>query len=429
MPEVQTQTREQEIAEIRSIGKRHGLLKNFVDDLVERKVTRADANLAILNELARRSDESGGHINISDGRPYVTPVRGGMSNSSAELMVDALVARCGGVPQHREANPYRHCGTVELARDCLETAGVRTTDLSRAQIIERALHTTSDFPNLLMGTGNRLLRQAYQSYAGGLKRIAKPSTAFDFRAKQRLQLGEAPTLMQVNEAGEFTRGSMAEAKTSYGLGTYGRIFGITRQALVNDDLGAFSDLVPHLGRAASEFEAGFLCTLLTSNPVMSDGAALFQATHGNLATGAGSALSVASLSTARQAMRLQKGLDGKTPIDATPAYLVVPAALESLGEQLLGVIQPSKATDLNPFAGKLVLVVDPRLDAFSSATWYLSADPNLIDTIEYSYLDGENGPSIISKEGFEVDGVEMKVRLDYGAGVLDWRGLYKGVGA
>jgi hypothetical protein len=102
-------------------------------------------------------------------------------------------------------------------------------------------------------------------------------------------------------------------------------------------------------------------------------------------------------------------------MDATPAYLVVPTALEWTGEQLLAVIQPAKATDVNPFAGKLELVVDPRLDAFSSTTWYPSADPHLIDTIEYSYLDGQNGPSIISKEGFEVDGVEMRVGLDYGA--------------
>jgi hypothetical protein len=37
---------------------------------------------------------------------------------------------------------------------------------------------------------------------------------------------------------------MAEAKESYAIDSYGRIFGITRKALINDDLGAFTDIIP-----------------------------------------------------------------------------------------------------------------------------------------------------------------------------------------
>jgi hypothetical protein len=103
--------------------------------------------------------------------------------------------------------------------------------------------------------------------------------------------------------------------------------------------------------------------------------------------------------------------------------------LETAAEKLLATIQPTHSADVNPFSGKLELVVDPRLDVVSPTAWYLATDPGLIDTLEYSYLETEAGPTITTREGFEVDGLQMRVRLDYGAAVLDWRGLYRSAGA
>lgn len=197
----------------------------------------------------------------------------------------------------------------------------------------------------------------------------------------------------------------------------------------NDDLNAFGDMAMRLGRAAAEFEAQFLAALLVSNPTMSDGVALFHASHSNLSTGAGSALSLTSLAAARKAMRLQRGMDGSTAIDAVPKFLITPASLELTAEQLLAQLSPTTVAEVNPFAGRLELVVDPRLDASSTTQWYLSSDPNVNDTIEFSYLDSAGGPEVFTQEGWEVDGTQFKVRLDYGAGVLDWRGLFKANGA
>jgi len=112
--------------------------------------------------------------------------------------------------------------------------------------------------------------------------------------------------------------------------------------------------------------------------------------------------------------------------NALPAII---AALETVAEQFLATLSPTVSTDVNPFSGKLELVVDPRLDASSATAWYLAARPELIDTIEYAYLEGYNGPTIEVREGFEVDGTEFKARLDFGCGVLDHRGLFKNAGA
>ena len=301
--------------------------------------------------------------------------------------------------------------------------------MGAAAIITRALQTTSDYPMIFADTVNRTLRASYDAAPATLKAVAKKSTARDFRRKTKVQLGEAPTLEKVNESGEFASGSMAEAKESYKIDTFGRIVGFTRQALVNDDLGALTDPAAKLGQAASEFEAQFLVDLLESasgaGPTMDDGVALFHADHGNFAV-SGGALNMSSLTAARTSMRKQKGLAGR-PINVQPKFLIVPPELELFAEQLLATLAPTQTSDVNPFSGKLQLLVEARLS--SASRWYVAADPMSVEGLEYSYLQGEEGPQIETRAGFEVDGMEFKVRLDFGAAFLDHRGWYQNEGA
>ena len=128
-------------------------------------------------------------------------------------------------------------------------------------------------------------------------------------------------------------------------------------------------------------------------------------------------------------MRLQKGLDGKTPIDARPKFLIVPASLETGAEQMLKEIYAATVDSANPFSNSLELIVDPRLDSLSETAWYLFSDPSLLPVLEYAYLESEEGPQFATREGWEVDGIEFKVRLDLGAGILDHRGAYLNQGA
>ena len=200
-----------------------------------------------------------------------------------------------------------------------------TAFMSRETILTRAV-TTGDLPNLLTASGNRVLLGAYQAAQSALKLLARQSTVVDFRKKSLLRLGEMETLELVPESGEVTSGGVAEAAESYALGTYAKIFSLTRQAMINDDLGAFSDITGAMGRAAAETEAQTLASLLTqangAGPFMADALRLFNSQHGNLAN-AGTPIGVAGLSAGRQAMRVQKGTDGFTPINAAAKYLLV----------------------------------------------------------------------------------------------------------
>jgi len=321
-------------------------------------------------------------------------------------------------------------GLADYARDALSRSGtVGVAMMGREELLQRAMHTVSDFPELLTGAGNRVLADAYKRAESPVKQLARQRTAADFRPLSTLKVGNFTKLEKVTEAGEIKALSTAEAKEGYSLETFGGIFSLSRKAIINDDLGAFARWGEMMGQAAAETEAGQLLALLTANAgagvTMGDGKALFHADHGNLAA-AGSLLDVLSLDTARQAMRTQKMQDGKTPVNVVPRFLLVSPALETAAEKLLTSIQPNTTADVNPFGGKLSLLVEPRL---TGNGWYLFGDPSTAPVLEYAYLSSAAGPQLSSRDGWEVLGREFRVTLDFGAGATDHRGAYRNAGA
>jgi phage major head subunit gpT-like protein len=198
--------------------------------------------------------------------------------------------------------------------------------------------------------------------------------------------------------------------------------------IINDDLSALERVPLFFGRAAANLESDLVYAALTGNPVMGDGKALFHAAHKNLAV-AGAAIGIDSLTTARAAMRTQGAPGDGTPLNLTPKFLLVPAALETVAYQYTSnQYTPTQATQQNPFIGTLTPVVEPRLDAKSTKSWYLAADPATIDTVEYCYLEGEQGLYTEQSLDFDVDGLKVKARLDFAAKATDFRGLYQNPG-
>jgi hypothetical protein len=319
---------------------------------------------------------------------------------------------------------------LDLAKECLETSGTRTRRLPRHEVAKLAL-STSDFPSILADVANKTLRQAYEAYPRTFLPFSRRRTAADFKNINALQLGESPALQKVNEKGEFTYGSIAESKETYKLATYGRVVGITRQVIINDDLGAFTRIPAGFGVAAATLESDTVWGIITSNPAMGDGVALFHANHANLNTGSGSALGLTGLGAGMVAMAKQKGLDGTTTLNVQARYLAVPVALQLAAYQLVAAnLAPAQTANVVPeYIRALTPVAEPRMDAASTTAWYLFASPDQIDTNEYAYLEGQDGVYIETRQGFEADGVEIKARLDFGAKAIDWRGMQKNMGA
>ncbi|MBF0178175.1 MAG: peptidase U37 [Magnetococcales bacterium] len=403
----------------------------FADRLVKEGVGLDEARRHLIDEAARRSSSTG------EIRNHVV-MSGQDERSTRNAAVENALLHRFDPTAHKlsdAAREWRGLTLLEMARMFVESSGggVHTTrGLTRYELATRALHTESDFPNILANVANKTLRTAYEAAPRTFQPFCRQVTASDFKAMSRVQLGEAPALDKVNEGGEYKRGPLGEGKESYRVETYGKIISISRQVLVNDDLNAFTRIPQLFGVAAANLESDVVWGIITANPNMGDGIALFHASHKNLAA-SGATISVATLGTARKSMGTQTGVDGQTIINVRPAFIIVPAALEVTAEQLLAVnMVPAKSTDVVPQSLRtLTVIAEPRLDAAVNGdkAWYMSANPGQIDTIEYAYLEGQNGVYIETRVGFDVDGVEIKARLDFGAKAIDWRGMYKNPGA
>jgi hypothetical protein len=363
-------------------------------------------------------------------------------------MGEALLARANHAPEVSEgAREYRGFTLLDMAREALEVRGEKTRGLSREEVAARALAqrsggygSTSDFPVILGNVVNTTLRAGYAAVPQTFRPIVREVTVSDFKAVNRAQLGEGPAFDKVNEHGEFKRGSLVEGKESYQIATFGKIVAITRQVIINDDMSAFDRIPQLLGGAAAQLESDLVWHQILSNPTMGDGTALFHANHKNLPTAA--AFSVTALGVARAQMAKQVGMDGKTVIGVRPAFVIVPVALETKAEQELHSTFYPDASDKVATASmrQLQIIAEPRLDsgianaavgtaAGSATAWYLSASPAAIDTVELAYMEGARGLFTESRYGFEVDGLEVKARLDVGAKVIDHRGFLKNAGA
>ena len=427
---VATRAREAErdrVSTIYDLAGRLNLERGFAEDLVKRGVSVDESRRLILDQVAAKSDETRTFSQVS------VPLGGRDERiTRRDAVANALLHRYSPTLFQLEdaARQYRGMTLLELARESLGNAGVNTRGLSRDEVATRALHATSDFPEILSAVTNKTLRQAYEAYPRTFMLFCRQVLATDFKAMHRVQLGEAPQLLEVGESGEFKRGTLGESKESYKVKTYGRVVAITRQTLINDDLDAFTRIPAMYGNSIAQLESDVVWGIITANPAMADGNALFHANHKNLA-GTGAALAVDAVGAARAAMAKQTGLDKKTVLNVRPAFLIVPASLELKAEQLVAqnLVPAATASVVPQSIRTLAPISEPRLDAVSETAWYLAASPNQIDTIEYAYLEGQQGAYVETRNGFDVDGVEIKCRLDFGAKAIDWRGLFKNPGA
>jgi hypothetical protein len=408
--------------ELRGIASVANLDTDWVAEQREAGVTLGQARAAAIDALAERQNRTMPRTISHYADEHVGGVGPDLRDPATRsaAMGEALAVRAmPDVQLSPAARQFVGLTLPELARESLRWSGVDVRGMSSGQAVTRALgglHSTSDFANALA-----VLRKAYENAPSGLKPLARRMELSDFRARSVVGLSGFSALEKVNEHGEFKRGTIHDSGESIKLESFGRIFGVTRQVIVNDDLGWLTDLPKKLAVAAAQFEAQKLANLLMSNPVMGDGKALFHADHGNLAP-AGAAPSETALSAARLAMRTQRD-EAQQLLGLAPRFLVVGPELETDAEKLMAAITPAATDDAQPI--RLGVVIEPRL---SGKAWYVAADPAVVDGLAYAHLQSEPGPQIEHRVGFDVDGVEFRVRLDFGAAFLDWRPWFRNPG-
>ncbi len=409
--------------DIRSLFDKHGDYGQLRDQCLDNPdIIVGEARKQLLEAIGTREEPVATNQRIEIGESDIEKF-----SRAAE---DAIAFRAGIAAKDTKPTELMGYTLLEMARKSLELRGVRTEHMDKRELAARAFtHSSSDFPKILENNARKAMLRGYDEAEEVFQQFTRTGNLTDFKTHSRVGMGVFDALDEIPESGEYKHGTIGERAEPIKLATYGKLFSITRQAIINDDLTAFTEIPRKMGRAASRTVGDLVFSILTGNPTMSDGTALFHADHKNLAA-SGAAIAAASVGAARTAMRTQK--DGKATLNIRPTYLLVPAAQEDTARVLMSSeTDPSQANSRkpNPVRGAAEIIVDARLDDASTTAWYLAADPNVFDTIEVGYLDGVAAPFLDQQDGWTIDGVEYKVRIDAAAAPLEFRTLYKNPGA
>lgn len=344
----------------------------------------------------------------------------------------ALLVRAGIEAALDVGNEFRSFTAMDMARAALDLNNLSVKGMSRMDIVAAAFTTTSDYPNLLADSAHKSMLKGWEEAAESFERFTAVGTLTDFKETKRVDISLFDSLDKIGESGEYKMGTFGDRGETIQLATYGKMFNISRQAIINDDLDAFARIPRRMGRAAKRTIGNLVYAVLTGNVTMSDGVALFHADHGNLATGA--APTTESVDALRVLMALQRDPEKKaSALNIVMKHLLVPVALGGVVEKIrtsqTAITAGKNSTEPNIMAGRFDVIEDARLDIASSKAWYGAADQNQHDTIEVAYLDGQQEPYLEQRDAWNVDGAQFKVRIDAGVKALDHKGLAKNPGA
>lgn len=297
----------------------------------------------------------------------------------------------------------------------------------------RAGFTTLSLPGIFSNVANKFLLDGYNHVEQVWRQIAAIGSVSDFKTMTRYRMIDGGLFEEVGPTGELKHGTLSEESFTNQAKTYGRLYSITRQDLINDDLGALTSLPQRIGRqGALKLNVAFWTAFL-------DNAAFFTSGRGNYIEGAATNLSSAALSQGVAALRKLVDPSGN-PVNVKPKFLLTGSTLEPLAAELFTSRQivmnaSGKQPSDNIHFNKYTPLVSDYLEAASisgnSATaWYLLGDPQDVPTIEVVFLDGVETPTVEDADAdFDTLGVQMRGFFDFGVSKQDWRGGIKSKGA
>ncbi len=415
------------------------LAAKYIDDGLEVDAVRS----AVIDEIAKAQSATQPPTKPAPHAVIVADDRdkwlaGAQSWLIAKAGLSALVQKHTG--EKVDPGEFRGMRLDAIAAESLVRRGERVRGMDPREMVGRAftmqgsMNTTSDFAVLLETAMHKVLQAAYATQPDTWSRFCRTGTVSDFRAHNRYRIGSFGALDQVNEAGEFKNKSIPDGeKGTITAVTKGNIIAISRQSIINDDMGVFNDLAVMLGRAAKLSIESDVYAMFALNsgfgPTLADGKALFHDDHYNKAP-TGGAPTVALFDAARVLLGSQMDPSRNEYLALSPAIWVGPLSMGGTVRVLVNAqYDPDTANKLqmpNRVNGIVRDIVDtPRL---SGTPWYFFADPNVAPVFEVAFLNGEQSPYVDSEDGWRVDGTEMKVRLDYGVAGIDFRGAVRNAG-
>jgi len=288
--------------------------------------------------------------------------------------------------------------------------------------------------------GNTLYRRLVQDYREisdyGLSRlISTKRNAKDFRPLQSVRIAYFGDIPDVNpQALDYADlGTLSDEKIEYTLNQKGGIITITRQMIINDDMSAIQKILNRLPRAARRTVAKRVWNLFINNATYKgDNKAVFHTDHGNLGS---AAYAIASALAGETAMELQTEPGSNERLMLRPVTVAFPSQLFGIVSNV-NTYQPQAVTVdnanamFNFFKSEGIIECPFMTDA---TDWMMFADPNEVEIVEIAYLNGQETPEMFVADNpavgqfFVGDKMQYKLRHEYEADIVDFRGAYKAV--
>lgn len=367
-----------------------------------------------------------GNANKQPGQSYSIVVEDGQGMAKMKAHAENTIAMRALGEKRADNNQLAGYTMFELARMFLHARNVSTGHMDKMQLVAAAFtHSSGDFTTVLGNIAYKAMLKGYEEAAEVFQLFTGVGSFSDFKVHTRTDLGSFPSLRAVGAGAEYKYVTIGERAETAVLATYGELFSINRQAIINDDLSLFTRLPMKMGRAAIRTVGDLVFDIFLNNPAMADSTALFHADHKNLATASG--INTAGVDAARVLMGNQT--DGDAQLNLRPKYLLCGIADEGAARVAMDSefevgASAKNNTVPNSVRGIAQVISDARLTAAHNA-WYLLADQTMHDTIEVLYLDGQQAPVLEQQNGWNVDGTEFKVRMDAAAKAWDFRGMVK----
>lgn len=297
--------------------------------------------------------------------------------------------------------------------------------------------TSSDFPLLTGDVLDRMMLARYRAFPSPWRQFAKVSTLRDFRTVRRISVdGAEERWGDVPEDTEIKYTSMSETGYTYEPKKYAKGTKISFEALMNDDLDAFSTAPDRLGRGGARTVNHFATSLYVDST--GPHASLYSAGNSNVVT-SNPALSVAALNTAFSVLGTQTDSDGE-PIIVEEAVLVVPPQLRVTAQNIMNQVTVD-VTEVggtsnqtvrvnNWIVNNLTLVIDPYIPIVATTngatSWFIFASPSVgRPALEVGFLQGFSEPQLYQKlaNTIRIGGSVDQMAGDFGTMSQEYKGV------
>lgn len=320
---------------------------------------------------------------------------------------------------------------IQAARENGLDGVTRITAANVRQVLQyafppiRASFSYADIGGILSNVANKLLADGFNAVEQAWRQVAAVRPLKDFKTVTIYRLTDDAIYKPVSAAGEIEHGTLGEESYSVKAATYARMFTLTRQDIINDDLGALQDIQRRLGLGAAKALNNMFWTTFLNNSTF------FASGNNNLVTS--NALSLSNMGNAIKKFREQKDADG-TPVGVSPKLLLVPPALEATALNIVNATEIRDTTSnarygtVNIYRGMFTPVVSAYIGSAmgiaggSDTTWYLLADPRELPVAIVGFLDGKETPTVESADAdFNVLGIQFRGYHDFGCALAEYR--------